>query len=162
MLSDVAVGNNCGWILRVIDVVSRTWYFIMLWCYHVNCFCHRPMDDIVGLSSLVEFQLFLKTLKLKFETSRYKILILRSATLEIELLLDMIDQGLMGSYYSIILCSNKIKGKHTCTTSHWKFTKLQSKFTIWKILEQCNVALNTELWATFVAWPLKCKQFTRH
>lgn len=94
--------------------------------------------------------MFLKTLKLKFETSRYKILILRSATLEIELLLDIIDQGLMGSYYSIILCSNKIKGKRTSTTSHWKFKKLESKFTISKILEQCNVALNTELWATFV------------
>jgi len=62
LCTDGGVSNCCGWMVWMVHVAPWTWYPILL-CHHVNSFCHGAMDDITGISLLMEFKLLLQTLQ---------------------------------------------------------------------------------------------------
>ena len=66
LYTHVAISDYSSRVVWMVHVASWTWYTIMLWCYHVNSFCHGTMNYIAGIGSLlllVEFELLLETLK---------------------------------------------------------------------------------------------------
>ena len=66
LYTHVAISDYSSWVVWMVHVASWTWYTIMLWCYHVNSFCHGAMNYIAGIGSLlllVEFELLFETLK---------------------------------------------------------------------------------------------------